>query len=125
MTAARSYKRPMATRAAREELATCAGTQFDPDVVRAFFQISLPTLLWKTGPASFLIQIPFLTWIRQVGEQSIAAAAQAATTVAVVATVTTVAAGGVGSVSSGAPAAGNARPVAAEAVAVPTGTTQP
>jgi HD-GYP domain-containing protein (c-di-GMP phosphodiesterase class II) len=42
MTSARSYRRPMATRAAREELARCAGDQFDPEYVRAFFAISVP-----------------------------------------------------------------------------------
>lgn len=122
MTAARSYKKPMATRAAREELATCAGTQFAPDVVRAFFQISLPRLLWKTGPASFLIQLPFLAWIRQVGEQSITVAAQAATTVAVVATVTTAAVGGAATTASGAAGTGNARPITSSVA--PTGAEQ-
>ena len=52
MTAARSYKKPMAVWAARRELADCAGGQFDPEIVRAFLSISLPRLLWRTGPVS-------------------------------------------------------------------------
>ena len=50
MTAHRAYKKPMATVAARAELARCAGTQFDPTYVRAFLAISLPRLLWAMGP---------------------------------------------------------------------------
>src|SRR5438270_5178209 len=41
MTAARSYKRPMDVKAAREELTNNAGTQFDPAMVRAFLNVSL------------------------------------------------------------------------------------
>jgi diguanylate cyclase (GGDEF)-like protein/putative nucleotidyltransferase with HDIG domain len=36
MTADRVYRRAIGERAAREELDRCSGTQFDPDVVRAF-----------------------------------------------------------------------------------------
>ncbi len=50
MTSARSYKRPVSPRAAREELVACAGTQFDPDVVRAFLAISVPRLRRVLGP---------------------------------------------------------------------------
>ena len=60
MTAARPYKKAMAARAARAELARCAGTHFDPVYVRAFLAISLPRLLWAMGPLSFLLQLPFL-----------------------------------------------------------------
>ena len=35
----RSYKEPLSDEAARAELHRCAGTQFDPDVVRAFLKI--------------------------------------------------------------------------------------
>ena len=69
MTAARSYKRSMSVRAAREELAKCAGQQFDPAVVRAFFAISLPRLVWRTGPLSYLAQSPFLSPVQEVGRQ--------------------------------------------------------
>ena len=89
MTAARSYRKPMAVRAARQELAECSGVQFDPRIVRAFFQISLPRLLWRTGPLSFVFHLPYLQQLEAIGRQSIAAAGQTAT-VATVASVTAV-----------------------------------
>jgi putative nucleotidyltransferase with HDIG domain len=60
MTAARSYKKPMNVVRARRELARCAGSQFDPVVVRAFLNISLGRLVWQVGPASWLAQLPFV-----------------------------------------------------------------
>ncbi|MGH2556733.1 MAG: HD-GYP domain-containing protein [Actinomycetota bacterium] len=88
MTAARSYKKPMAVRAARQELVRCAGGQFDPTVVRGFLAISVPLLLWKTGPLSFLVQLPFLARLQEIGQHSIATAAQGVTAATVVAGVT-------------------------------------
>lgn len=41
MTSARSYKRAMSPRDARAELVRCSGTQFDPEIVRAFLATSL------------------------------------------------------------------------------------
>lgn len=41
MTATRTYKSALVPEAARRELAACAGSQFDPDVVRAFLAVSL------------------------------------------------------------------------------------
>ena len=82
MTSVRSYKKPMATRAAREELVRCAGSQFDPVVVRAFLAVSLPRLLWATGPVSLLVHLPFLARLKVVGEISIASAATAVTATA-------------------------------------------
>ncbi|MEL6984677.1 MAG: HD-GYP domain-containing protein, partial [Actinomycetota bacterium] len=41
ITSKRSYKEPMSPAAARRELVVCSGTQFDPDVVRAFLNVSL------------------------------------------------------------------------------------
>jgi hypothetical protein len=84
MTAARSYKKPMAVWAARRELADCAGGQFDPEIVRAFLSISLPKLLWRTGPVSLVVQLPFLGRLQEVGLQSVTAMTQgvAAATVA-------------------------------------------
>ena len=79
MTATRPYKRPMATRDARAELARCAGTQFDPVMVRAFLAISLPRLLWASGPVSFLLQLPFLPLV-QAGTRTATAALTAAGT---------------------------------------------
>ena len=51
ITAARSYKRPTSTMKAREELARCAGSHFDPAIVRAFLAISLPRLHLGDGTA--------------------------------------------------------------------------
>ncbi|HEY5032780.1 MAG TPA: HD-GYP domain-containing protein [Actinomycetes bacterium] len=79
MTAARAYKKAMATRDARAELARCAGTQFDPQLVRAFLAIPLPRLLWAGGPFAFLVQVPFLPLI-QAGGRTAAAGLTAAST---------------------------------------------
>ncbi len=57
MTGARPYKRPMTAQAAREELTRCAGTQFDPDIVRAFLNISLGGMRRSSGPLAWLAQI--------------------------------------------------------------------
>ena len=56
MTSARSYKQPIPSAQARAELARCAGTHFDPTVVRAFLNISVPRLCRATGPVSWLAQ---------------------------------------------------------------------
>ena len=93
MTAARSYKKPIAVRAARRELLECAGTQFDPDIVRAFFAISLPRLLWKTGPVSLLFHLPYLHELEAIGRQGLAAAGQSVTAATVAAGVTAMAVG--------------------------------
>jgi putative nucleotidyltransferase with HDIG domain len=44
MTSTRSYKSPCSPEAARMELARCAGTQFDPVVVRAFLAVPVRNL---------------------------------------------------------------------------------
>jgi len=85
MTAARPYKKAMATKAAREELVRCAGTHFDPVYVRAFLAISLPRILWAMGPLSFLLQLPFLRPLAQVGAQGGVLGPQVAAVVAGVA----------------------------------------
>ena len=89
LTAARSYKRPMSVRAARRELASVAGTQLDPQCVRALLSASLPRVLWVVGPLSLLVNLPFLRSVADVGrvvEQAGASAASQATTAAVAAT---------------------------------------
>jgi putative nucleotidyltransferase with HDIG domain len=79
MTAARAYKKPMATRDARAELARCAGSHFDPVMVRAFLAIPLPRLLWALGPVSFLVQLPFLPVVSAGTKAANAALAAAGT----------------------------------------------
>lgn len=82
MTAARSYKRPMTPTAARRELQRCAGQQFDPQVVRAFFSISLGRVWWTVGPASWVAQIPFVLGIGRTGGQAVTLA-RAASAIAI------------------------------------------
>ena len=78
MTAHRAYKKPMATTAARAELARCAGTQFDPAYVRAFLSISLPKLLWAMGPGSLLMNVGLLRSAADIANKgAIASTAQA------------------------------------------------
>jgi putative nucleotidyltransferase with HDIG domain len=57
ITAARSYKKPMTVQEARLEITRCAGTQFDPDMVRAFLQISIGDLRKAMGPFSWIAQL--------------------------------------------------------------------
>ena len=73
ITAARSYKRPMTIQEARLEITRCAGTQFDPEIVRAFLQISIGDLRKAMGP---------LSWIAQLSIFGRVAAAPAASTLA-------------------------------------------
>ncbi|MGB9376530.1 MAG: HD domain-containing phosphohydrolase [Mycobacteriales bacterium] len=88
MTAHRAYKKPMATVAARAELARCSGKQFDPTYVRAFLAISLPRLLWAMGPASLLMNLPMLRTLADTANKGALATSQggvlAASTVAVI-----------------------------------------
>ena len=57
MTSVRSYKAARTAVEAREELARCAGSQFDPAVVRAFLSLSLGKLRVAMGPMSWLAQL--------------------------------------------------------------------
>ena len=67
MTAARSYQAARSLVAARAELTRCAGTHFDPAMVRAFLSISLPRLLWTIGPLAFVLNAPFVRWVGEGG----------------------------------------------------------
>ncbi len=60
ITSARSYKEPGGADAARKEIADCAGSQFDPRVVRAFLGVSLGRLRFAMGPLSWLAHAPML-----------------------------------------------------------------
>src|SRR4029453_4923793 len=91
MTAARPYKNPRPVGEPRQEIARCAGHQFDPEVARAFLALSVPRLWVLTGPLTWLAQIPVLG---VAAAQTAAAAAAPAVTAAAVVGSAMVAGGG-------------------------------
>ncbi len=60
MTAARSYKKPLPMAVAREELTKNAGTQFDPEVVRAMLSVSISRINKAAGPIAALANVPLI-----------------------------------------------------------------
>src|SRR5262249_18705116 len=60
VTAAGSVKKPLPRGQARRGLTDNAGTQFDPQVVRAFLQVSLDDLYRVMGPVAWLAAVPAL-----------------------------------------------------------------
>ena len=60
ITSLRTYKKPASATAARQEIARCSGTQFDPDVVKSFLQIGLGRFRWSLAPMSLVAQFPQL-----------------------------------------------------------------
>ena len=60
ITSARSYKKASAAEEGRVEIARCAGSQFDPTVVRAFLAVSLGRMRLVMGPLSWLAHAPLL-----------------------------------------------------------------
>jgi HD-GYP domain-containing protein (c-di-GMP phosphodiesterase class II) len=68
MTANRSYHAAVGPAAAREELARCAGKDFDPAVVRAFLQIGLGRLRGVLGPLSLLPALPLAAVADRAGQ---------------------------------------------------------
>ncbi len=108
MTAVRSYSRPKPAAAARQELVSNSGSQFDPRVVRAFLSISLPRIKKAIGPVGVLAQLPFSGSLSRVqalavsgGRGLVLAAGSAVTAGALVAA-------GVAPLGSSGPAAGSA-----------------
>ena len=65
MTMVRTYKASMSPKAARAELAACAGTQFDPKIVRAFLDVSVGRMRPLAGPLAWLGSLPFVSSIPQ------------------------------------------------------------
>lgn len=60
MTAVRSYNKPKTVVAARHELVRCAGTHFDPRIVRHFLGVSLGRLRWRIGLAAWIAELPLI-----------------------------------------------------------------
>ena len=120
MTAARSYKAAVTAVAARAELTRCAGTHFDPAMVRAFLAIALPRLLWSVGPLAFAVNVPFLRWIGDGGARFAEAASTTAVGAANAAGVTAVVVA-TGVLPSSAPAAPDAGPVTVRVTEHPAG----
>ena len=68
MTAVRSYKPAISAAAARKELTACAGTQFDPTVVRAFLDVSVGTHHFLGAPVAWLGDLPVLSSLPRLGQ---------------------------------------------------------
>ena len=85
MTTKRSYNKPMAPAAARQQLAAKAGTQFDPAVVRAFLNIGLGRLRWVVGPIAAFAVVPGLAALRPLLQRARQPISVAAATLSVAA----------------------------------------
>jgi len=83
MTAVRSYKTAMTPEAARRELVACAGTQFDPVVVRAFLDVSVGRVRLVGGALSWLGEIPLVNSVPQLGQLASTAGQVVLATVAI------------------------------------------
>ena len=70
MTAVRSYTKPMKVSEARKELVRHSGSQFDPAVVRALFNVSLGRLHWSMGLAAWAAELPFFGVIPRAAAQA-------------------------------------------------------
>ena len=88
MTASRVYKRAMTRSTALEELVRFSGSQFDPEVVRAFLAVSAPKLRWAMGPTSWLVGTPLLGSAPSLSAAGVAAQAAVGVSAVAVAGVT-------------------------------------
>lgn len=82
MTATRSYKRPVPIAEARAELVRCAGSHFDPNVVRAFLNVGLGRLRTVIGVAAW-VPVPLVNALQPLRDLATAGGGQVATAVAV------------------------------------------
>jgi HD-GYP domain-containing protein (c-di-GMP phosphodiesterase class II) len=85
ITSSRSYKEAGSAAAAREELARCSGSQFDPRLVRAFVNISLGRMRVVMGPLSWLTHAPYLSRLSLTPSLGVAAGGISALSAAAVA----------------------------------------
>jgi hypothetical protein len=85
MTAVRSYNKPKTVVEARQELVRCAGSDFDPVVVRGMLNVSLGRVRWTIGLAAWVAEMPFLGVPARVSAEVVtrAAAVQPAANAAV------------------------------------------
>ena len=58
MTAGRSYRAALSDPLARQEIVDCAGTQFDPEVVRAMVNLSLDSVTRSAAPWALIAAAP-------------------------------------------------------------------
>ena len=58
MTAGRSYRAALSDTLARQEIVNCAGTQFDPEVVRALINLSLDSVTRSAAPWALIAAAP-------------------------------------------------------------------
>jgi len=91
MTASRVYKRAMTRSTALEEVVRFSGSQFDPEVVRAFLAVSAPKLRWAMGPTSWLVGTPLLGSAPSLTAAGVAAQAAVGVSAVAVAGITGVA----------------------------------
>jgi putative nucleotidyltransferase with HDIG domain len=80
MTAVRSYNKPNTVVEARRELVRCAGTHFDPRVVRSFLGVSLAKLRWTVGLAAWIAELPLIGIPTRASAEVVTAAAGFETT---------------------------------------------
>ncbi len=111
ITSHRSYKKPMSIDAARSELVECAGTQFDPAIVRAMLTASKSD---RTGIARLAGLLETRTISQAVSSISTAPAAVAASLIAIPALLGVPATGAEPGVAAGPPEVAFVEPVAEE-----------
>jgi putative nucleotidyltransferase with HDIG domain len=77
MVAVRSYKQRMTVDKARAELVRCAGSHFDPAMVRCFLGISVGRLRWTIGALAWFAELPLIGFLPQVTGPTLAGTAAA------------------------------------------------
>jgi hypothetical protein len=119
MITSRPYKRPVRPEAARQELVSCAGAQFDPDIVRALLSIALGDLRKVMGPLGVLAEVPLLATVpraealvEMAGRHTVGFVGTAAGSGAIIA------AASISSIQAPAAVAPNPRPPAHSAIAL-------